>query len=704
MAPSTTATTSSPPAHPHSHARQNWSSTTPLMSPKMTSATASQRPQLATTNSTTASSQRAALSPTARTPATTSFPFPPSVGQAFPPQISRAQQSSNATDPRTPSPNYFGFIVDSSNPPDSNPGNHAKKNWDSPQSARPLPSAYGQPQVSATPPVDTDPRFEMFRRQSEKNNAFSLGSSRFSNTASTPGTGTGSSTPMANSRPRAISNAKRRHETMTPYVVDSRPFKDVKDMHDRSSGDEDASGGSSASGAPSFFDVPTTMSPPMLSGSHFQHLNLQSQSSEPDLKADSRAMNVPTPSFGFGLSTSPMSLSLPPRAGSVSSPPPRAQTLNSQNDPTSPPFLPPQQVADILRAIPQEVLLLDLRVYPQYSAARIRSSLNLCIPTTLLKRPTFDLTKLTETFAGDDERARFANWRNCKYIVAYDASSSLAKDAASSTHILKKFSNSRASVDGSGEWKGQVGILRGGFAEFSRKFPNLVDTSDLSSTSSKPNATLSLSGPSLNGKGAGKGAGNLMPVLGGCPMPASKTAANPFFGNIRQNMDLIGGVGQMSIKRPSMGVMTKSVEQGLPTWLKEAIDENDGGKKVAEKFLEIEQTEQKVMTEAFSVNSITYSTESASAPTQSTSQDDDDGDQKITIAGIEKGAKNRYNNILPYDHSRVKLKDRGDDNCDYINASHVKAKWSEKTYIATQAPIPATFAVSTSCRSSLFIC
>jgi hypothetical protein len=31
------------------------------------------------------------------------------------------------------------------------------------------------------------------------------------------------------------------------------------------------------------------------------------------------------------------------------------------------------------------------------------------------------------------------------------------------------------------------------------------------------------------------------PVVGGCALPESSSAVNPFFGNIRQNMDLLGG-------------------------------------------------------------------------------------------------------------------------------------------------------------------
>lgn len=60
-------------------------------------------------------------------------------------------------------------------------------------------------------------------------------------------------------------------------------------------------------------------------------------------------------------------------------------------------------------------------------------------------------------------------------------------------------------------------------------------------------------------------------------------------------------------------------------------------------------------------------------------------------AALEKGLKNRYNNIWPFDHCRVKIKECMKDNDDYINASLLKAPSSERSYIATQGPLPSTF-------------
>ncbi|XP_002933047.2 receptor-type tyrosine-protein phosphatase V isoform X1 [Xenopus tropicalis] len=54
--------------------------------------------------------------------------------------------------------------------------------------------------------------------------------------------------------------------------------------------------------------------------------------------------------------------------------------------------------------------------------------------------------------------------------------------------------------------------------------------------------------------------------------------------------------------------------------------------------------------------------------------------------------KNRYAHILPYDHTQVKLS-LIDGNLDsgYINANYIPGFGDGKEYIATQAPLPATF-------------
>lgn len=66
--------------------------------------------------------------------------------------------------------------------------------------------------------------------------------------------------------------------------------------------------------------------------------------------------------------------------------------------------------------------------------------------------------------------------------------------------------------------------------------------------------------------------------------------------------------------------------------------------------------------------------------------------QTMDLARLpENRGKNRYNNILPYDSTRVKLSYLEDDPCsDYINASYIPGNNYRREYIATQGPLPGT--------------
>ncbi|XP_012500561.1 PREDICTED: receptor-type tyrosine-protein phosphatase eta [Propithecus coquereli] len=56
----------------------------------------------------------------------------------------------------------------------------------------------------------------------------------------------------------------------------------------------------------------------------------------------------------------------------------------------------------------------------------------------------------------------------------------------------------------------------------------------------------------------------------------------------------------------------------------------------------------------------------------------------------ENRGKNRYNNVLPYDISRVKLSIQTHSTDDYINANYMPGYHSKKDFIATQGPLPNT--------------
>jgi tyrosine-protein phosphatase 2/3 len=543
-----------------------------------------------------------------------------SVGYSIPPSGS-LRSPVTQDNVRTPSPNYFGLTVDSQGDPrDSGVG--PKDNWSPPTSS----IRSFNPQSPKHVPLDANPDFEAFRRQTEANNAFNLGHGNLSHFSSTPG--------PSFARPKSDHTMSR--SDVAAEISSSRTLID---------GQSDAS-----SAIPSFFDLPRQESPadigvgippPSVQRNVLSHLDDR----HPRLSLPSNRADPPSPHPAH-----PAQLDTLRRADTL--------PLTLEDGPV---MISSSELKGLLEnPSASQILVLDLRVAPQFSQSRIKGALNLCIPTTLLKRPSFNLVKLTDTFKVEEEKARFSTWRVCKFIVVYDARSTEKRDATSAINTLKKFTNEG--------WEGHSCILRGGIEEFSRKYPHMIDNR---SGQEMPASKKTLSLGSL--------VADVAPVAGGCEMPGSKSVANPFFSNIRQNMDLVGGVGQIDVKRPDD--MNPMADNFLPTWIRKAAAVENHGKTVAAKFLHIEQDELSRMQQALS-SRVSYGTPVA------------DSESNIQIAGFEKGGKNRYNNIWPFEHARVRLQGRPAGACDYVNASHIKASWSNKRYIASQGPLPATFEVS----------
>ena len=526
---------------------------------------------------------------------------------------------------------------------DSNAGVHAKSNWSPPSSAI-RPAAVTSPKHL---PLDSNQDFEAFRRQSDTH-AFSLSHGNLSHFSM--GSTSGRLPTLG-----SLANTGRELQQMEVDSSSNPTSPRFTTVHPQSQNPKDAEIGpisrtaeqkAQPAGTSSIFDVPYTESllnapstdEPRLQRNHLRHVDDR----HPRLSLPGNRIDPPSPSV------SDCHLK-------------RAETLPPCLNLDGPVMITPENLADLLNTCPQEILLLDLRVSPQYMQSRVSGALNLCIPTTLLKRPSFNIEKLAETFTEEREKAKFAVWKQSKYIIVYDAHATQLKDAVSCVNTLKKFGNQG--------WQGKSLIVRGGFLDFSRKFPDMVEVRSSDNTDGSNRHNLS-----IDAKMAG-----IMPVTGGCPMPSTQTAANPFFGNIRQNTDLIAGVGQMAVKHPT--ALTERGFMELPQWIREASDDRDQGKIVADRFLKIEKAEQARMQKALSGN-VSYG-----SPILSTSK-------SVQLAGIEKGTKNRYKDMLPYDHSRVRLQNVPSGGCDYVNASHIKAGWSNRHYIASQAPVPATFEVS----------
>ena len=567
-------------------------------------------------------------------PSTRSYHNPSAQSSTMPPFFSSPRLptpgAAQAHGAKTPSPNYFGLQSHDAGGYMNDGPQHSAQNWTSPSSAIHS-TAAASPTVI---PHDQNPEFEAFMRHSQSN-SFQLGDFN--------GGGSGSFK-MNPPAPRLTANPMPITKGANTATRDSAPpsSRSREMLH------------------PAAAEL--SQSPKrMLSPGSLTHPELTRRGSPATLIASDHATGKHhrdgSPPDRHPRVKLPLDKSFVGSSGMAKH---RAETLPLKEDPESQLFTTSQHVVNLITSAVEQTLILDLRVSTQYAQSHIRDALNLCIPTTLLKRPSFNVQKLAETFKDDEQRARFGNWRKSKYIIVYDNNSTQLKDATICLNMVKKFQ-----AEG---YEGITHVIRGGMSEFSLHFPSYVEAGVDSQKVSNSTTATGADGPKV------------APVIGGCPMPTADKPANPFFSNIRQNMDLIGGVGQFPIKHPKRA--TRNTKQNaFPQWLKTASEEKDQGKTVSKRFEQIERREKKRMEDALS-GQVTFEGSQKAPNTPAAG---------VKIAGLGMGNKNRYNNIWPFEHSRVKLEGVTRNGCDYFNANYVKASLSHKRYISTQAPIPATF-------------
>ena len=547
---------------------------------------------------------------------------PYSVGQNQPPKLSPGRD----VEIRSSSPNYFGLVVEA-----SSPSGTGRNNWSPPSSSV---KSFGAA-IPTQVPLDANPEFEAFKRQADLNRGKSFTSSS-SHQHAPPSLNPTLSRPRP---PRWHTHASDTGSEMfvrsmtSTHGLSAKMDVDQDGLHDSAYVSADSNRNSESSPFPLQLPGQSVRfeSPRPMEGLQHRPSLTKSEDRDPRLSLMEHRPEPPSP-----------------KPGLVS----RASTLPTNLDSEGPAMIPGEELRTLMKNIDQDsLLLLDIRSTQNYATSRIKGALNLCIPTTLLKRATFNIQKLQQTFQGSEEADKFSQWRDAEVIVVYDSHASDHRDAVTAQNMVKKFTNEG--------FAGKTCILKGGFATFKENHPDLVDAGS-------PRKSVS-GGSSCAGQD-----GQMAPVIGGVSLPATANGANPFFSNIRQNMDLADGVGQFEVQRPQ-GLASPV----LPPWLREAVSEEDKGKKVSEKFLKIEKEEKSRMQLAYA------------AFDPNTAQQK----QTVQLCGVEKGGKNRYKDILPFEHARVKLQEKPEGACDYVNASHLKTSRSNKRYIASQGPLPATFEV-----------
>lgn len=348
-------------------------------------------------------------------------------------------------------------------------------------------------------------------------------------------------------------------------------------------------------------------------------------------------------------------------------------------------------------------LVLDIRPFNLFSVSRIKTAVNACIPTTLLKRTSYSIHQiLNSTNLPEDTKNVFLNHAHAREegtkpfkVLIYDNDSSDSHISFPLFQTCSKF----VLLNDESYTAFEVFYLDGGFSSICENSPVLEIPSE----------------KEVNSNGLKSSS------LSGFKLPLCTPAKQKFLNALKKNM----------LPRPEFGAQNEDedtiinpplespgknyiyslrIPEGvqenvdlLPEWLrffgentKDPSYKRNVIRKLNKLFNKIEQSEQVRLKTAIANNCFHHHIPNVCTPSALCPACDD---VKYQIPkGIEYGYKNRYNNIWPYEHSRVKLlvsphaRQKSDDYDDYFNANYIEcSKVSKKRYIATQNPLSSTF-------------
>ncbi|KAI9351143.1 hypothetical protein DFJ73DRAFT_959673 [Zopfochytrium polystomum] len=383
------------------------------------------------------------------------------------------------------------------------------------------------------------------------------------------------------------------------------------------------------------------------------------------------------------------------------------------------------------------VLLLDVRSYVNYAHARVSSAVNLCVPSTLLKRAAFGVDKLMETLGSDQARSLIRNYTGgpggngrlavsepgtrqvsperepvvdplsanppiptpasqsqgpaaigpsplskFDHIVLYDADSERLPDNSPIALLGAKFARETRLVGESTT----MGWLKGGFKGFMERYGDLVE---------RPNATVTVA--TATSAAAPMGTARILESSTG---PSIRYTQPSDALNSVEHFQILANspktTSPPTINAPVASPMAPIMPPGTPPFLKGVLEAGDPKADFVAKWQLVERDE------AIRLEMARYARGK--------------DDAFCVSIGLEEGTKNRYSNIWPFNSNRIKLLPlpEPDSSSDYINASLITpptacahftsllpqtaqsrslvATHSRRRFIATQNPLPSTIA------------
>ncbi|RLV92269.1 Tyrosine-protein phosphatase 1 [Spathaspora sp. JA1] len=299
-------------------------------------------------------------------------------------------------------------------------------------------------------------------------------------------------------------------------------------------------------------------------------------------------------------------------------------------------------------------ILFDIRCFKQYSKTRLKKAVNLCIPTTLLKRKSLNLIEILNNFINLPVNTKDLIVNKLKEqdstakikVLIYDSHSKINEDISYS--LYQTCVRFESLTD-----KFEVSVLNGGI-ESLLDHPEFLER----------NLTkINTNHHRLNGL-----------IL---PSPIKN---NNFNAIIKKD------INNMSYNH-RFNLAKLQTEDRYPNWLKFVTHQHTTT--LLEHFLKL-FTEIETWENTRLRRLITSQDNNLTGPLSPACCNSCRGLSPKISTGVEYNFKNRYNNIWPYEHSRVKLNNHS---CDYFNGNYIDVNSivrNDFTYIATQNTLAST--------------
>ncbi|ODV92038.1 hypothetical protein CANCADRAFT_55782 [Tortispora caseinolytica NRRL Y-17796] len=343
----------------------------------------------------------------------------------------------------------------------------------------------------------------------------------------------------------------------------------------------------------------------------------------------------------------------------------------------------------------KSTLLIDLRPLSRFLAGHIKTAINICMPSTLLRRNNVTADSMLATVSHSSRTsAHDPNWMKSEIIILYDTE---ARKIAHSSLLYAVASKFRRSG-----YTGTIAYLIGGYAMFSRQYPDMIEGNCSDNTTDNdisvhPAAAYKRSFSAVDIADTEHAREQFSLHL---DIPEHESSASPdgLLKGLRINtpvLKLEDNVNEFFLHYMKPHVFTPQkkdydmVESRIKQFsethcasfkrvceiLHTETEYREWAAELIEKFQMLDRIEQQRLRQVAPDSAELLDKNAPGRPRFSVS------------SGIQRGDKNRYANILPYEYTRVILSGTPGQ---YINASTISIAQSDMKFIATQAPLDAT--------------